>query len=393
MISTASSIVREDLKCPSADGSYQIKGLLWQRFDVASGAACPRGVFQIVHGMAEHMARYDEFARYLARQGFVVCGEDHVGHGRTAAAPDDLGHIPLAYGKEALIANVHELRQQMTRRAGGTVPYILFGHSMGSFIVRAYLARYGDGLAAAVLCGTGNPPRALSKAGNLLARLVARFAGEHHRSALIDGMGAGAYGKRIEGARTPFDWLSVDPDVVDAFIADPLCGAMFTVGGYAALTDLTGEVASLACAQRVPNDLPLLFVAGTKDPVGDEGQGVRAAVELMRRSGVRRVDEILYEGMRHEVLNEPGRARVFADVAEWTEARLAERFPDSEAQRRWAEARATERRGSGEGEEGEASLGGCGVVPADHGVPAGHDASAGFDVAGGQGEQRKEAFL
>ncbi len=318
----AERIVREEAEYPSSDGKTQIRALVWQLPEVEPGAVPPRGIFQIVHGMAEHIARYDEFACYLARRGFVVCGEDHVGHGRSVAAADDLGHIPLKGGKDILIADVHELRCLVGARYAPQTPYFLFGHSMGSFIVRAYLARHAVGLAGAVICGTGQQPRALSAAGNALARLIARVKGERHRSALIDRMGAGAFGKRIEDARTPFDWLSVDPAVVDAFLDDPLCGAMFTVGGYAALTDLTGEVASPSCAARVPRDLPLLFIAGAEDPVGDGGRSVRAAASLMRRAGASCVEEIIYEGMRHEIVNEPGRAQVFADVARWLDERL-----------------------------------------------------------------------
>lgn len=318
----AGRIVREEAEYLSADGKTQIRALIWQLPEVASGAIPPRGVFQIVHGMAEHIARYDEFARYLAQRGFVACGEDHVGHGRSAAAADDLGHIPLKGGKDILIADVHELRRLVSARYAPQTPYFLFGHSMGSFIVRAYLARHAAGLAGAVICGTGQQPRALSAAGNALSRLVASARGARCRSALIDGLGAGAFGKRIEGARTPFDWLSTDPAVVDAFLDDPLCGAMFTVGGYAALTDLAGEVASSACAAKVPRDLPLLFIAGAEDPVGDRGRGVHAAANLMRRAGASCVEEIIYEGMRHEIVNEPGRARVLADVARWLDERL-----------------------------------------------------------------------
>ncbi|OUO88314.1 alpha/beta hydrolase [Gordonibacter sp. An230] len=320
MVAAGPDSARSEVEYPSVDGTTHVKGLIWRLSEAASDTVPPRGIVQIVHGMSEHVARYDEFARCLARRGFVVCGEDHVGHGRTAATADDLGHIPLEGGKDLLIANVHALRLLVAARFAPQTPYFLFGHSMGSFIVRAYLARHAAGLAGAVICGTGQQPRALSAAGNLLARLIARAKGERHRSTLIDRMGAGSFGRRIKGARTPFDWLSVDPAVVDAYLSDELCGAMFTVGGYAALTDLTGEVAAPSCAARVPRDLPLLFIAGAEDPVGDEGRGVRAAAALMRRAGVESVEEVVYEGMRHEILNEPGRDQVIEDVACWLKA-------------------------------------------------------------------------
>ena len=152
-----------------------------------------------------------------------------------------------------------------------------------------------------------------------------RRRGTDYRSAFLDGLGAGAFAKQIENARTPFDWLSTDPAVVDAYIADEMCGAMFSAGGYATLTDLTGEVVTRACAAKVPHDLPVLFVAGAEDPVGGCGKGVHAAAELLRGAGVRRVDEVLYPGMRHEILNEPGRAQVYADIAQWMEEHACEK--------------------------------------------------------------------
>ena len=257
--------------------------------------------------MAEHIARYDEFARYLARRGFVVCGEDHVGHGRTAAAADDLGHIPLEGGKDILLADVDGMRRLVDGRYDGcSTPYVLFGHSMGSFIARAYLPRHRPWVDAAILCGTGHPSKATSRLGNALAHLIARFKGERHRSKLLDRMGVGAYGKRIEGARTPLDWLCTDPAVVDAYRADPLCGAMFTVGGYAALTDLTEEVVDFMHA--APGyQVPVLFVSGWDDPVGgDWGKSMLTAAELLRAIGMRDVRTIRYKGMRHEVLERAG---------------------------------------------------------------------------------------
>lgn len=303
----------------SHDGVSKIKGIEWKPVEVRGRKrAAPRGVVQIAHGMVEHVGRYDEFARHLAEQGFVVCAADHIGHGRSVSSPEELGCLPVD-GKEILIEDVHELRKTVASRYSRQTPYILFGHSMGSFIVRAYLARHGEDVDAAVICGTGQQPLALSKAGNALARLLAKVKGSDYRSALLDGMGVGAFAKQIENPRTQTDWICTDPAVVDAYLADELCGAMFSVGGYATLTDLTGEVVSVKCASKVPKDLPVLFIAGAEDPVGGCGRGVRAAAQLLQRAGVRDVEVRLYEGMRHEILNEPGRAQVYTEVVDWIE--------------------------------------------------------------------------
>ena len=287
----------------------------------APGPKAPKAIVQLVHGMSEYIDRYDDFAFYLVKRGYLVCAEDHIGHGATAASPAEFGHMPAHGGKDILLRDVHTLRRKVSE-CYPDIPYVIYGHSMGSFIVRSYIAWHGDGLAACILSGTGSMPAAASKGGRALALTLAAIKGETYRSKLIDNMGAGAYGKRIEGARTNFDWLSTDEAVVDDYIADPLCGFMFTVGGYATLLDLTAEIVTPTSAARVPKDLPILFVAGDGDPVGDLGKGVTAAADLLRTAGVHHVDVKLYEGMRHEIHNEIDRERVFDDIATWIDAAI-----------------------------------------------------------------------
>lgn len=163
----------------SHDGSTSVRALLWQPDKVT---VAPRGIVQIVHGMAEHIERYAEFAQFLVGEGFVVCANDHVGHGESAAAQEDLGHIALDAGAQALVEDVHELRRMVQARFSSATPYVIFGHSMGSFVVRTYLTQHGEGLAAAILCGTGQQPLLLSKAGNVLAHILASLKGERYRS-------------------------------------------------------------------------------------------------------------------------------------------------------------------------------------------------------------------
>ena len=327
-----SEIFTVPLDFSSHDGKSRINAKLWTSAKYGSadkpGEEKPKAVVQIVHGMAEHIDRYDDLAELLVNCGFVVCAEDHVGHGGSVADPSEYGHMLAHGGKDILLGDVRTLYRMVSEIFSG-VPYVMYGHSMGSFIVRSYIARYGDELAACVLSGTGNVPAMLSKFGRSLARFFAATRGEKHRSKLIDNLGAGAYGKKIENARTNLDWLSTDDAVVDAYIADERCGFMFTVGGYATLLDLTAEVVTPACAASVPKELPVLFVAGDGDPVGDMGKGVHAAVQLLRDAGVRRVDEIIYPGMRHEIHNEIGYEQVYDDVVSWVKSNLAMRAGDS----------------------------------------------------------------
>ena len=306
-----------EITYPSHDGTSTVHATLWEPDDAARPDFRPRAVVQLVHGMLEHAGRYERFARFLVGEGFVVCGNDHIGHGRTAPSASELGHMPVQGGEDVLVADVHELRRLVGERHPG-VPYVIFGHSMGSFVTRAYLTREGDGVAAAVICGTGQQPRPLSAAGQVIPRLIAAARGERHRSRLVDSLGAGGFARKVPGARTPDDWIAVDRAVVDAFRADELSGQMFTVGAYATLSSLVAEATSARLARRVPKGLPMLFVAGDGDPVGDFGRGVARAAEQYRLAGVGHVELRLYPGVRHEILNEGScRDEVMADIVEF----------------------------------------------------------------------------
>lgn len=311
-------INREELRFPSADGRSTIRALVWWP-ELAAGTRA-RGVVQVIHGMAEHVERYDALARLFASRGFVVCGDDHAGHG-ASCDPDGYGCLPARGGAEALVADEHTLRRLVTERMGADAPYLLLGHSLGSYIARVYLAEHGEGLAGVILSGTGTLPVAVSWAGHALARLICAVRGEKYRSKLLDGMGVGGYARAVPGP-TGCEWLSHNEKNVATYVADPRCGFMFSAGGYAAVTKLTARACSLAWARRAPHDVPLLFVSGAEDPVGDNGRGVRAAAELARRAGQRHVDMRIYEGMRHEIFNEDDGGRVMADVLSWVEERL-----------------------------------------------------------------------
>lgn len=304
----------------SHDGASTIRALLWE----PSAPEPPRGIVQIVHGMSEHIERYAGFAEYLCGAGYAVCAEDHIGHGKTVSREEDLGHMPLEEGEEVLLHDVNALRELVVGRLAAEssrnpadIPYVVFGHSMGSFITRVYLTRYALGVRAAVICGTGQQPRALSAAGKALTRGIARHRGERYVSELVDSMGAGGYASAIEGAETDVDWISTDRDVVAEYQRDPLCGQKFTVGAYHTLSSLVSDATDPALAARVPHALPMFFVAGSEDPVGDRGKGVERAAGMYRRAGIERVDLKIYPGARHEILNEPVRDEVHRDVSSW----------------------------------------------------------------------------
>ena len=319
----AEDIRRETIWCDSSDKVSRLHGYIWWPED----GTVPRAAVQLVHGMAEYIGRYDDFARYLNSKGFVVYGHDHIGHGESVTSKDDWGNLPVETGKDIMIEDVHRVRTEALARINGAynrqLPLFLFGHSMGSFVVRAYLARHAYGLSGAIICGTGFMPPRTSAIANTLARAIARTRGGDYHSKLLHKLGVGSYAQEIDDAETDLDWLSHNRDNVARYIADEQCGFMFSAGGYAALTDLTREVCMPECVASYPKDLPLLYIAGTEDPVGECGEGVSRAADLAHAAGVTDVRCRLYAGMRHEILNERGRQVVYDDIVSWMEGYLA----------------------------------------------------------------------
>lgn len=269
----------------------------------------PRAVVQLVHGMAEHMGRYDRLARALNAAGYAAAGRDHRGHGADAQRP---GYFADQAGWDCLVEDAHALTLRLKARYPG-VPFILLGHSMGSFVCREYALRYGAELDGLVLCGTGAYGRGLCAAGRALAACAPR----KRPAKLVDKIAFSANNKPFAPARTPFDWLSRDEAEVDRYIADPLCGFVFTGEAF---FDFFGGLARLTKASRLsalPSALPVYFIAGECDPVGQMGAGVRKTAARFRAAGVRDVEMRLYPGARHELFNETNRDEVTRELIDW----------------------------------------------------------------------------
>jgi len=311
---TQKEVIRtKEVYYPSALSGTKIHTIIWipnQR---------PLAHVQISHGMAEYARRYDDFARFLASRGFVVCANDHIGHGESSD-PDHWGILP-ENADEIMLADMRTLQETMQQAYDG-IPYFLLGHSMGSFLARAYISRYGSDLDGAIIMGTAQLPVSISKLGNMIAHLVGRMRGMDYRSKFLDGMGAGGYGKKIKDAKTDLDWLNTDPKAVDQYAKDPACGFMFSAGGYCAITNLTRIIAEPQTVQTTPDDFPVLFASGAEDPVGNFGDGPTKAAEQMRTLSSAKVTVKIYDGMRHEILNEPGHAEVYADIERFLTACL-----------------------------------------------------------------------
>lgn len=302
-----------DITYPSC-GKGQIHACRWE----PEGQV--KGVVQILHGIAEYAERYEDFAAYLNSLGFLVVADDHMGHGKSGGEECVQGYF---YGGWfSAVEDSYQLLCQTKAEFPG-VPYILFGHSMGSFMARTMLIRYPDcGLSAAVICGTGWMPDAVLQAGSAVAKAVCRFGDEKKPSGLLHKLMFGSYNKRVEHPRTEFDWLNRDSSQVDRYIADPLCGFPETAG--LARDMLTGII----FIQKEDNlllmnkTLPVYFIAGGDDPVGDYGDSVRKAADKFQVAGMENVSCKIYPLCRHEILNEINKLEVYEDVGQWIMSNL-----------------------------------------------------------------------
>jgi len=265
--------------------------------------------------MAEHLERYEKFAAYLCERGIALYINDHLGHGQSIKNENELGYFGTSDGWKHFVEDCHKLTEIAKQENPGK-PFFFFGHSMGSFVARAYSIKYANEINGAVFCGTAGPNPAAS-AGILITKLISGIKGDHHRSKLIDKIGFGTYNSKFEG-RTAFDWLSRDNDEVDKYIADPLCGFLFTAYGYRDLFSLLSYVSSKEWFTGLSKELPVLMIAGAMDPVGDYSAGVKKVEQMLKDAGKKNIKTILYPEARHEILNESACfTKVCEDVISW----------------------------------------------------------------------------
>ncbi|MCI9156213.1 MAG: alpha/beta hydrolase [Lawsonibacter sp.] len=302
-----------DLSYPSSDGIHTIHAREW----VTEGS--PRGVVQIVHGVAEHIGRYDPVARFLASRGYLVCGEDHLGHGLTAGGK--FGYFGLKNGWDLVARDIRRLRK-LEGEKHPSLPYVILGHSMGSFLTRTYLIRWPGTVDAAVLSGTGQESAAAVAFGKALAGTLCKTRGPDYVSKTVNDLSLGAYNKTFKPNRTPSDWLSRDEAQVDIALADPLCNFMPTVSMFRDMMEGLQFIADRGNLAKMNKDTPVYFLSGGSDPVGAMGKGVRKVEEMFRSAGCRDVTVKLYPGGRHEMFNEINRQEVFDDLLAWIEHKL-----------------------------------------------------------------------
>ncbi len=282
---------------------------------VIEPAGEPKAIVQFLHGMAEHSERYVDFGNYLAENGVVFCISDQLGHGKSVKNDDELGYFGEKNGWKYLVEDAAKLTN-IIKAQYPDIPYIIAGHSMGSFVTRAYISKYGDLADATVIIGTGNATPIISM-GKVITSLIGLFKGKMYRSKMLDNLSFGSYNKKISNAYTSFDWLSTDTDNINEYVEDPYCGFVFTAAGFADVAEMMCFVSSKKWADSINKDLPVLLISGKEDPVGNYGEFPSKIEGMLKSSGVKDVTLRLFEGDRHEIINEADRPEVYRYILEW----------------------------------------------------------------------------
>ena len=306
-------IVRKEFTFPSTGDGTEIYGCVW----MSDGTKTYKGIVHLVHGMEEHILRYQQFAVFLAQQGFLVCGNDHLGHGRSVHNPKDFGF----FGKEEenyrfLIGDMRYLMDFIKKYFGSDLPYFMIGHSMGSFLAREFTALYGNELSGSVFLGTSSGNTFLDIA-ILLSKEGMKRKGPKEKAYTVNRLAFGGMNARFSPAKTEFDWISSLSETVIQYVTDPLCGFVFTYAGFHDLFCLLKRISSQTWANRLPKELPMLLLSGESDPVGDFGKGVNHVYHWMQKAGCNNTSMKLYPNARHELLNEACSGKVQRFLLRW----------------------------------------------------------------------------
>ena len=312
----------KNFKFLSSNNYYDIHGVMW----IPEGKV--RAIVQISHGMAEYIERYDDFARFLGSHGILVVGNDHMGHGKSINEEKNLGYfsvpiigLPKKYRDKfssgaLVVKDLHRITMQVKKHYKN-VPYILLGHSMGSFMARRYMMEYGDDIDGAILIGTGNSSDQHIKMGKTLLNSIGKVKGDRYKSKLAYDVMYAGYNSKVPNKKTDNDWICSDENVIERYNNDSKCGFMFPINGLKALVWTIDYVTRPEHVEMIPKNLKTLFLSGQDDPVGAYGEEVKIAYENMKIAGIRDVKMKLYKGMRHEILNEVHKEIVYEDIYKW----------------------------------------------------------------------------
>lgn len=289
----------------SADNVHQIS------YEIIIPNTKIKGIIQISHGMCEYFGRYLDFAEFMSKHGFIVCGNDHLGHGNSVNTDNELGYFSPENGWKNAVEDLYMLTKIMKENYKD-IPYFLFGHSMGSFIARAYTILHGKCLTGAIFCGTSGGMFGIDKMINVIDA-VKKVHGETYRSDKVYKLAFGYYNKKITNFKSEHDWISRDKAIVEKYDADKKCNFNFTLNGYENLMGVLQYVSNADWYSAYIKDLPTFIISGDMDPVGDYGKGVYKVFRKLSESNCN-VSMKLYSGARHELLNETNRKEIYNDI-------------------------------------------------------------------------------
>jgi alpha-beta hydrolase superfamily lysophospholipase len=296
--------------------TYKIDGLDGHKIFVASWMPENnnelKGIIQIVHGMAEYCLRYRHLADYLTSKGYGVYAHDHRGHGQSLDNENDLGFFHESNGWDIVIDEVH-IVTEFIKKENLNSDIFIFGHSMGSIVTRGYIQKYGDDVKCAIISGTSATKGVLGYAGIGLAKLICLLRGKRHRGKLLTNLSFGSFNKKFKPTETDNDWLSRDREQVAIYNQDDKCGFLCSAGFYVDLLRGLNKVSKKSNITKTPKSLPIYFISGDNDPVGDMGKGIRKICGLYSDLGYN-VKIKLYEGSRHEIINEINKDEVYEDI-------------------------------------------------------------------------------
>ena len=301
-------------KIASTDSKNDLNVIIWETEKE------PIGVLQIVHGMAEYIDRYDNFAKYMTEHGFNVIGHDHLGHGHSVSDERDYGFFAEENGDKIIIEDMHSVTQY-AREKWEELPNFILGHSMGSFCLRQYLTKYSNDVFGAIIMGTGWIPSAAAFLGKTIATNTCKSKGSHTVNPLLIKLTLEPYNKPFAPARTNCDWLSRDEKQVDLYVNDKLCGFDFTAGAYKDFFTILEKIAKNRQLIGMRKSLPILITSGSVDPVG----GKKACEKLnaqYKRCGIDDVTLKLWENDRHEILNELDKSDVYDYIYNWLKSKI-----------------------------------------------------------------------
>lgn len=301
-------------KIASTDSKNNLNVIIWETEKE------PIGVLQIVHGMAEYIDRYDNFAKYMTEHGFNVIGHDHLGHGHSVSDEHDYGFFAEENGDKIIIEDMHSVTQY-AREKWEELPNFILGHSMGSFCLRQYLTKYSNDVFGAIIMGTGWIPSAAALLGKTIATNTCKSKGSHTVNPLLIKLTLEPYNKPFAPARTNCDWLSRDEKQVDLYVNDKLCGFDFTAGAYKDFFTVLEKIAKNRQLIGMRKSLPILITSGSVDPVGGKKACEKLNVQY-KRCGIDDVTLKLWENDRHEILNELDKSDVYDYIYNWLKSKI-----------------------------------------------------------------------